>query len=274
MLNLEDLTQFVAFYKSGTLSKVAEEFHISQPTITRTMKRVEEAFGVSLFSRTANRIEFNEVGIKAVAAAEELLSSAERVQSDVRAFERALHTISVISCAPAPLWSLIPALSRKHNGITISSKLADDVKQVEDDFLSEKYSIAILPYPLEENGFTCRKYLEEHLSICVPVDHALAKFDHVNAGQINGYNCLLNSDIGFWSDLCRKSMPSSKFLVQTDEFAFRELMAASSLPYFTTDLANDLFQEAEINNRVTIPITDEEANVSYYLCQWKPYYEV
>lgn len=67
-------------------------------------------------------------------------------------------------------------------------------------------------------------------------------------------------------------MPSSKFLVQTDEFAFRELMAASSLPYFTTDLVDERFQE--IKNRVTIPITDERANVSYYLCQWKPYYEV
>lgn len=139
MLNLEDLSQFVAFYKSGTLSKVAEEFHISQPTITRTMKRVEEAFGVSLFSRTANRIEFNEVGIKAVAAAKELLSSAERVQSNIQEFERTLHTISVISCAPAPLWSLIPALSKKHNGKTISSKLANHVEQVKDDFLSKKY---------------------------------------------------------------------------------------------------------------------------------------
>lgn len=108
-----------------------------------------------------------------------------------------------VSCSPAPLWSLIPALSRKHNGKTISSKLAEDAEQVKEDFLSRKYSIAILPFPLEENGFTCRKYLEEHLSICVPADHALAKFDHVNTGQINGYNCLLNSDIGFWNDLCQ-----------------------------------------------------------------------
>lgn len=67
-------------------------------------------------------------------------------------------------------------------------------------------------------------------------------------------------------------MPSSRFLVQTDEFAFRELMAASSLLYFTTDLANDRFQNAE--NRVTIPITDESANVTYYLCQWEACYDV
>ena len=49
MLNLNDLSQLVAFYKYGTLTKVAEEFFISQPTITRTMKRIENEFGVPLF---------------------------------------------------------------------------------------------------------------------------------------------------------------------------------------------------------------------------------
>ena len=57
MLNLNDLSQLVALYKYGTLTKVAEEFFISQPTITRTMKRIENEFGVPLFKRTVNRIE-------------------------------------------------------------------------------------------------------------------------------------------------------------------------------------------------------------------------
>lgn len=266
MLNLDDLSQFVAFYKSGTLTKVAKEFHISQPTITRTMKRIEDTFEVPLFHRTANHIEFNEVGKRAAILAEELLSLADRMQSDVQDYDRKLHTISVLSCAPAPLWSLIPALSRKHSDRTISSKLVDDAEQLERDFLSKRCSIAILPYPLEGEGFSCTKFLEEHLSICVPSDHALAKYTEVSLKQINGYNCLLNSEIGFWSDMCKRSMPSSKFLVQTDEFAFRELMNASSLPFFVTDLSAEHYKE--IKNRITVPITDEEANVSYYLVQW------
>ncbi len=265
MLNLDDLSQFVAFYKSGTLTKVAEEFHISQPTITRTMKRIEDTFEVPLFHRTANRIELNEVGEKAAILAEELLSLAERMLTDVQDYDRKLHTISILSCAPAPLWSLIPALSKKYNDKTISSKIVDDVEQLERDFLSRRCSIAILPYPLEGEGFSCTKFLEEHLSICVPPDHALARYTEISTKQINGYNCLLNSEIGFWSNMCKKSMPSSKFLVQTDEFAFRELMNASSLPFFVTDLSTEHYEEVE--NRIAVPITDEEANVSYYLVQ-------
>ena len=271
MLNLDDLEQFVAFYKTGTLSKVAEDFHISQPTITRTMKRLEDTFEVSLFTRTANRIEFNEVGIKAVELAEELLNNADRVLSDVQDYDRKLRTIIVHSCAPAPLWSLIPVLSRNNNNKTISSKLVDNLDILEKDFLSKRCNVAILPYPLEDDGFICTKYQEEHLYICVPSDHAVANHTSVTFEDINGYNYLLNSEIGFWTGIVKNGMPSSKFLVQTDEFAFHELMNASSLPFFVTDLSGTHYNE-ELD-RIAIPITDESANVSYYLYQWEPFYK-
>ena len=66
MLNLEELKQLVAFADMGTLSKVAEEFHISTPSITRSMKNLEECLGVTLFNRSKNRIELNETGQVAV----------------------------------------------------------------------------------------------------------------------------------------------------------------------------------------------------------------
>ena len=59
MLDLLDLEQLVAFADYGTLSKTAEQLHLSQPTITRTMKRIEDSFGVSLFVRGKNKIAFN-----------------------------------------------------------------------------------------------------------------------------------------------------------------------------------------------------------------------
>ena len=57
-------------------------------------------------------------------------------------------------------------------------------------------------------------------------------------------------------------MPVSRFLVQTDEFAFQELIQESTLPFFITDLAADGVKMAR--GRVSIPITDPEANVTYY----------
>ena len=62
MLDLNELEQLIAFADTGTLSKVAEAFHISTPSVTRSMKNIEEEFGVFLFHRTKNRIELNETG--------------------------------------------------------------------------------------------------------------------------------------------------------------------------------------------------------------------
>ena len=39
MLDLNELEQLIAFADTGTLSKVAEAFHISTPSVTRSMKK-------------------------------------------------------------------------------------------------------------------------------------------------------------------------------------------------------------------------------------------
>ena len=40
MIDLNELSQLVAFADLGTLSRVAEEFHISTPSITRSMQHL------------------------------------------------------------------------------------------------------------------------------------------------------------------------------------------------------------------------------------------
>ncbi len=265
MLNLEDLSQLVAFYKYGTLTKVAEEFHISQPTITRTMKRVEDSFGVSLFNRSANRIALNEVGIKAARYAEELLEEAEQCCSKVLAFENKINALNIFSCAPAPLWDLLPTLARKYPGKTITSKIIAEEEEIVHALREKNCNVAILTYPFEEEGFTCKKFKEEYLYLNVPKNHALANYKEVSADMINGYNCLLSPEIGFWEKFCKTKLPNSRFLVQEDEFAFLEIIKQSSLPCFTTNLALDNF--TGLKNRIDIPITDEDAHATFYIVQ-------
>ena len=123
MLDLNELEQFVTFAKYGTLSKTAEILNISQPTITRTMQHVEEAFEVTLFERGKNRIALNETGEKAVECAEKLLREAENAIQTVQTFDKNMHTIKVESCAPAPLWTLLPDLTARFHENVISSRL-------------------------------------------------------------------------------------------------------------------------------------------------------
>lgn len=91
MLDLSDLYQFVTYADCGTLSAAADKLHISQPTLTRTMHDVEDAFGVPLFHRGKNRIELTDTGEVAVEQARSLLSEAEKAVETVQT----LNAISI-----------------------------------------------------------------------------------------------------------------------------------------------------------------------------------
>ena len=111
MLDLYELEQFVAFAELGTLSRVAEKFHISTPSITRSMQHLEESFGVSLFSRGKNRIELNDTGRFTVEYARKLHADAKQTVDQIQAFDTRRKTIMIRSCAPAPLWKLLPKVN-------------------------------------------------------------------------------------------------------------------------------------------------------------------
>jgi len=55
-------------------------------------------------------------------------------------------------------------------------------------------------------------------------------------------------------------MPASHFIVQNERFSFEELVKSSALPAF----ASNLTSKDEASNRISIPILDAEANVTYY----------
>lgn len=267
MLNLIELEQFITFANCGTLSKTSEILHISQPTLTRSMQHIEESFGASLFHRGKNKIELNDTGRLAAKYAKKLLDDSEKAVLEVQAYERSLHTITVFSCAPAPLWSLLPQLSCKYPGNEISSKITD-LHIIAESVLSGKCDIGILPYECKEASLTDTPYINENLFICVPKNNPLSQYSELTFEQLNGFNCLLRDEIGFWTNLCYEKMPASRFLIQTDEFEFNELVRTSTLLHFVTNLAS--VQNNTSADRVKIPISSDEAKVTYHLIRRKP----
>lgn len=261
MLNLLELEQLVVFADCGRLSKAADILHISQPTITRSMQHLEETFGVSLFQRSKNQIALNETGWKAVEYARRLLKAEEEAVQGVRAFEKRLHTITITSCAPAPLWSLLPAISAEFPDMTVSSSIKNTAAVLE-DLKSDNCILGILTEKPVSEEYHCIPFLKENLYVCVPLSHILANSSEVTFAELDGHNFLLASKLGFWDDMCREKMPASRFLVQTDPFALEELIRESSLPCFSTNLSGNRVEK--VKNRIEIPIIDPGAHVTYY----------
>lgn len=121
--------------------------------------------------------------------------------------------------------------------------------------------IAILPFPFAD----AQPCMEERLYVCVPPDHALAQKVELRFADINGFNFLLRTELGFWDALCREKMPASRFLTQADTAAFDELVRSSPLPCFTTDYGQR--HHANYPQRVNLPLRDPEAHVTFYLAR-------
>ena len=267
MLNLEELEQLVAFKELGTLSKVAEKFLISTPSLSRSMQHLEEDFGVPLFDRSANRVSLNETGERAVEVARRILSTSQQGIKEVRQFDQSLKTITIASAAPAPLWSLLPQLTTLYPNKQISHQICS-IRQTIDAIENKEIYLAVLPFAYEQTQTTCLPYLQEELAIAVTTEHDLARLESVSFEAINGYNFLLMDQIGFWNELVQEKMPASKFLIQFNRFEFEELAYNSTLPRFATNLSQE--REKIQDDRVMIPISNPEAHVRYHLVSLNP----
>ena len=62
MIEISLLEQFDAFSRLGPHPKASEELHISQPALSRSMKRLEEELNMPLFVREGKRMRLNENG--------------------------------------------------------------------------------------------------------------------------------------------------------------------------------------------------------------------
>lgn len=62
MIDIYLLEYFIAFHEEGSLLKASEKLHISQPSLTRAMQKLESELGLAIFKREVNKISLNENG--------------------------------------------------------------------------------------------------------------------------------------------------------------------------------------------------------------------
>ena len=215
MIEIHLFEQLVAFASCGTLSAAAEQLHISQPALSRSMQRLEDELGVKLFDRQKSRLTLNENGALTVQYARSLLMQEESMIEQIREYDRKKRTISVGSCTPVLIPDFVSLLSSLYEGMTISTEVTGDPHLAE-QLRENKYQLAILHEKPDENIFYSLPVESEHLYVSLPPVHPLADADGLYLKDLDGQTFLLYSQIGFWDGLCRRKMPSSRFLLQQE----------------------------------------------------------
>lgn len=262
MIEIGQVEQLLAVSKYGTLSKAAEALHISQPALSRAMQKLEEELQVPIFDREKNRITLNATGKVAVDYAQKVLFSANDMIARVREYDRMTHTISIGSCAPAPLWDLVPYAGKIYEDMAISSEI-----KMPDILLSglenDLYTAVVLNEIPDSKELYYELYDTETLYFSLAPDHPLADSKALFFKNLDGQTMLLYSRIGVWYPMHLETQPHTHFILQDNREVFMDLTQNSTLPTFISDLSIE--RDGKPDNRKIIPIIDKEATNSFYL---------
>lgn len=263
MIEMYLLEQLNALAHYGTLLAASEQLHITQPSMSRAMKKLEDIVGVELFEHRGNRLLLNDYGKIAADYAHRILESQDEMVARIRMLERSRRTILLGSCAPGPLFEMPSMLASLYPDQTISTEIRSEETLLE-GLHQGVYHLVILIHRPENSDLNCHPCGSEKLFFSLPKNHPLAGRTALSFVDMDGETFLVFSDVGVWDALHRRAMPHSRFLLQDDHAALQEIVRTSSLPAFVTDLS--LRMRSVDESRVNIPIDDESATMHFWCC--------
>ncbi|MCR4743922.1 MAG: LysR family transcriptional regulator [Lachnospiraceae bacterium] len=103
-MTLIQLNYFCTVCRYHSITRAADELHISQPTISVAIKDLEKEFGLQFFNHGKNRISLTEEGESFYKKAEELLDKSERLYRD---FSRRSRSNKPLRVGIPPLLSTV-----------------------------------------------------------------------------------------------------------------------------------------------------------------------
>ena len=81
-MEIRTLRYFLAVAREENMSRAAELLHVTQPTLSKALRALEDEFGKKLFLRHSFSISLTEEGILLRDRAEDLISMADRIERD------------------------------------------------------------------------------------------------------------------------------------------------------------------------------------------------
>jgi DNA-binding transcriptional LysR family regulator len=99
-IDLIKLTHILAIARTLSFSRAAEELHITQPALSRSISGVEQRFGIRLFDRGRSGVAVTPVGAQVIADAEGLVGSARIFQHNLRLYAQGQAGTLAIGMGP------------------------------------------------------------------------------------------------------------------------------------------------------------------------------
>ncbi|WP_101877664.1 LysR family transcriptional regulator [Lachnoclostridium edouardi] len=135
-MELRVLQYFLAVAREQSVSGAAEYLHLSQPTLSRQLKDLEEEFGKQLFIRENRKITLTEEGMILRKRAEEIMDLVQKTEQEITSNDEIvvgdIHIGAGETDAIRILAKAARQLLKKHPGIRIHIASGDSVNVTEE----------------------------------------------------------------------------------------------------------------------------------------------
>lgn len=260
-LETERLRQLEAVARLGTVSAAARELHLSQPALSRSIARLEQDLGVELLERSGRRVGIGRAGMVALEYARPMLHEEWLMRQALDELVGEGSSVTIGSIAPAPLRVLVSSLLSERSDLRLATTSLK-AEEVSSALLNGRVNLAIGLESDRLPAFEGQPFMTERLAVSLPDDHRLARLAEVSFADLDGETFLLQAHVGYWRAMVERTMPRSRFLMQENRDVYLELAKTSRAAFFVSDAGAS---NASGSNRVVIPISDAEANPTYWL---------
>ncbi|WP_049631859.1 hydrogen peroxide-inducible genes activator [Cellvibrio sp. pealriver] len=193
-MTLTELRYIVVLAEEQHFGRTAERCHVSQPTLSIAVRKLEEELGVELFERTKTCVKPNEIGGQIVAQAKALLANVASIKAladagkDQLGSPLALGTI--FTMGPYLLPQLIPHLQKQvpEMPLFVQEDLTESLrKKLRDGVLD----VILVSLPFNAPDVVTQELFDEPLVLVMPYTHPLVHLQEITLDDIKQQQLLL-----------------------------------------------------------------------------------
>lgn len=196
-MDLLALRYFQTVARLEHVGRAAEKLRVAQPSLSRTLARLENDLGVPLFDRHGRRIRLNRFGtafLRRVDRALAELDDARQELDDAAGLERGTVAVAAESLLvlTEPLRTFVPGYPLVD--LRLSQASAEGMAE---KLRAGDVDLCVTSQPLTGEDIRSRVLLDEAVMLCVPAGHRLADRGSVGLADLEG-EPFLTTRPGYW----------------------------------------------------------------------------
>ncbi|MFY7864154.1 LysR substrate-binding domain-containing protein [Roseateles sp.] len=193
-MTLTELRYIVAAARERHFGRAAEACHVSQPTLSVAIKKLEEELDLKIFERGANEISVTALGEDIVRQAQSVIEQASAIKEIAKRgkdpLAGPLRLGIIYTIGPYLLPALVKGVIEQYAQMPLLLQENFTVKLLE-MLRTGELDCAIMAEPFPDSGLAVAPLYDEDFMIAVPANHPFASRSEVSAEELKQETMLL-----------------------------------------------------------------------------------